>query len=86
LAGTGTWRSRRFVSVQKELRQSDTGAHPECQLGDERFVAAQVTDPDEYARLYGLAEQVYAGYGDYRVKTATIGRKIPVFRLKPVSP
>ena len=58
-------------------------AHPECQLGDEKFVATEVTDPDEYERLYGLAEQVYAGYGDYRVKTAAIGRQIPVFRLKP---
>ena len=32
-------------------------AHPECQLGDEKFVATEVTDPDEYARLYGLAER-----------------------------
>jgi deazaflavin-dependent oxidoreductase (nitroreductase family) len=57
-------------------------AHPECQLGDEKFVATEVTDPDEYARLYELAEQVFAGYGDYRVKTAAIGRHIPVLRLK----
>jgi deazaflavin-dependent oxidoreductase (nitroreductase family) len=59
-------------------------AHPECQLGDEKFVATEVTDPDEYARLFKLAEQVFAGYGDYRVKTAAIGRRIPLFRLKPV--
>ncbi len=58
-------------------------AHPECQLGDERFVAAEVTDPEEYARLYGLAEQIYAGYSDYRAKTAPIGRQIPLFRLNP---
>ena len=58
-------------------------AHPECQFGDQKFVATEVTDPDEYARLYGLAEQVYAGYGDYRVRTAAIGRRIPLFRLKP---
>jgi deazaflavin-dependent oxidoreductase (nitroreductase family) len=58
-------------------------AHPECQLGDERFVATEVTDPHEYTRLYGLAEQVFAGYGDYRVKTAAIGRQIPLFRLRP---
>ena len=50
---------------------------PECQLGDEKFVATEVTDPDEYERLYGLAEQVYAGYGDYRVKTAVVGRGFP---------
>jgi deazaflavin-dependent oxidoreductase (nitroreductase family) len=58
-------------------------AHPECELGGESFVATEVTDPDEHARLSGLAEQVYAGYGDYRAKTAPIGRQIPVFRLKP---
>jgi deazaflavin-dependent oxidoreductase (nitroreductase family) len=58
-------------------------AHPECQLGDERFVASQVTDPHEYTRLYALAEQVYAGWRDYRAKTAPVGRQIPIFRLKP---
>jgi deazaflavin-dependent oxidoreductase (nitroreductase family) len=57
-------------------------AHPECEFGDERLVATEVTDPDEYARLYGLGEQVYGGYADYRAKTAAVGRKIPVFRLK----
>ena len=46
-------------------------------------MAALVTDADEYARLYALAERVYAGYGDYRAKTAPIGREIPIFRLKP---
>lgn len=56
-------------------------SHPECRLGDETFGATEVTDPDEYARLYGLAEQVYAGYRDYRVKTARAGRHIPILRL-----
>ena len=60
-------------------------AYPECQLGDQRFVASEVTDSVEYLRLYTLAEQVYAGYGDYRVKTAHIGRQIPIFRLTPHS-
>jgi F420H(2)-dependent quinone reductase len=45
-------------------------------------VAKEVTDSNEYARLFGLAEQVYAGYADYRVKTA-VGRHIPLFRLMP---
>ncbi len=58
-------------------------AHPECELGGERFLASEVTDSDEYERLYGLAEQVYAGYGDYRLKADSIGRHIRVFRLKP---
>ncbi len=34
-------------------------AHPECELGGEKFLATEFTDPDEYARLYGLAVQVY---------------------------
>ena len=46
-------------------------------------MATEVTDPDEYVRLYALAEKVYAGYGDYRAKTASVGRQIPIFRLKP---
>jgi deazaflavin-dependent oxidoreductase (nitroreductase family) len=57
-------------------------AHAECELGGERFVASEVTDPDEYARLFALAEQVYAGWRDYHAKTAAIGRRIPIFRLK----
>ena len=58
-------------------------AHPECELGDEKFLATEVTDPDEHARLYGLAEQYYAGWSDYRQKADPIGRQIPVFRLTP---
>lgn len=58
-------------------------AHPECELGYEKFVAEEITDPDDYARVYGLAEQVYAGWSDYREKTEPIGRHIPVFRLTP---
>ncbi len=55
-------------------------AHPECELGDEKFLATEITDPDDYARVYALAEQVYAGWSDYRGKTS---RHIPVFRLEP---
>jgi deazaflavin-dependent oxidoreductase (nitroreductase family) len=58
--------------------------HPECRLGDESFEATEVTDPEEYVRLYALAEQVYAGYRDYRATTAPIGRQIPIFRLTPL--
>jgi deazaflavin-dependent oxidoreductase (nitroreductase family) len=60
-------------------------AYPECQLGDQRFVASEVTDSVEYLRLYTLAEHVYAGYRDYRMKTKHIGRQIPIFRLTPLS-
>jgi deazaflavin-dependent oxidoreductase (nitroreductase family) len=58
-------------------------AHPECELGGERFLATEITESDDYARVYGLAEQVYAGWSDYRLKTDPIGRRIPVFRLTP---
>ena len=58
-------------------------ANPECQFGGEHFAATEVTDSTEYTRLFGLAEKVYAGYADYRAKTASIGRLIPIFRLKP---
>ena len=58
-------------------------ANAECQFGGEDFVASEVTEPAEHARLYALAEQTYAGYGDYRAKTAAVGRQIPLFRLRP---
>lgn len=58
-------------------------ANPDCEFGMEPFTASEVTDPDEDARLFGLAEKVYAGYDDYRDKTAPAGRQIPIFRLRP---
>jgi len=58
-------------------------AHPDCEFGGKRFSASQVVDSDERERLYGLAERIYAGYGDYSAKTAPIGRQIPVVRLTP---
>ena len=64
----------------------DLKAHPECQLGDEDFVAVEVTDPDDYERLYAFAEHVCVNYGDYRAKAAAVGRRIPVSRrLQPAS-
>jgi deazaflavin-dependent oxidoreductase (nitroreductase family) len=61
-------------------------AHPECQLGGENFIATEITDPTEYARVYGLAEKLYAGWTDYKAKVAPYGRHIPVFRLTPRDP
>ena len=58
-------------------------AQPECEFGDKEFHATEVTDAAEYARLYALAELVYAHYADYRITTAAIGRHIPMFRLTP---
>jgi deazaflavin-dependent oxidoreductase (nitroreductase family) len=58
-------------------------AHPDCELGGEALCATEVTDPDAYARLFGLAEQYFALFADYRAKSALTGRKIPVFLLTP---
>ena len=58
-------------------------AHPECELGDEKFVASEIADPGEYARVYAMAVKAYKGWGDYRAKTDPIGRHIPAFRLTP---
>jgi deazaflavin-dependent oxidoreductase (nitroreductase family) len=60
-------------------------AHPACSLNSVPFTAAEVTDPGETSRLYELAIRVYPGYADYRVRTAAIGRRIPVLRLTPAS-
>ncbi|MGZ7023740.1 MAG: nitroreductase/quinone reductase family protein [Ilumatobacteraceae bacterium] len=58
-------------------------ANPECRMGGEGFLATEVTDSDEYERLYALAERVCVNYGDYRAKSSAVGRRIPVLRLKP---
>jgi deazaflavin-dependent oxidoreductase (nitroreductase family) len=58
-------------------------AHPDCELGGEAFHATEMTDPDEYARLFALAEQHFDLFADYRTKSALTGRKIPVFRFTP---
>jgi len=58
-------------------------AHPACTLNGLAFMATEVSDPGEVERLFELAIRVYPGYGDYRVRTAAIGRRIPVLRLSP---
>jgi deazaflavin-dependent oxidoreductase (nitroreductase family) len=57
--------------------------HPEVTLNGHRFLGEEVADAKEGERLYGLAVQLYPGYADYRVRTATVGRRIPVLRLTP---
>ena len=58
-------------------------AHPACTLNGLPFTAAEVSEDAEIERLFELAIRVYPGYGDYRVRTAAIGRRIPVLRLSP---
>jgi deazaflavin-dependent oxidoreductase (nitroreductase family) len=56
-------------------------AHPSVTLNGLPFSAAEVTEHDDYERLFALATRVYPGYADYRVRTDAIGRRIPVLRL-----
>ena len=58
-------------------------AHPQCRLGGDSFAAALVEDEAERDRLWGLADLVYPGYGDYRARAGAVGRTIPLFRLTP---
>lgn len=60
-------------------------ANPEVELiaGGKRLpYLARETEGEERERLLGLATQLYAGYGDYRKRTAGI-REIPVLALRP---
>lgn len=58
-------------------------AHPqatlECRGGGGTYRAREVADDAERARLFGLADRVYAGYADYRIRAAD--RAIPIMRL-----
>jgi deazaflavin-dependent oxidoreductase (nitroreductase family) len=60
-------------------------AHPEATLEragrSGRYMASDVEDESERERLFGLADRVYSGYADYRVRAAAAGRRIPIMRL-----
>lgn len=60
-------------------------ANPEVRLesmgGSGTYTAAE-TEGEERERLYGLAKNVYRGYGIYEQRTAGI-RHVPVLRLTP---
>lgn len=62
-------------------------ANPEATLesagGSGRYVAAEVEDEGERARLFGLVDQLYPGYADYRERAGAVGRRIPIMRLSP---
>jgi len=62
-------------------------AHPDAVLEragrSGRYRATEVEDEAERARLFALADKVYAGYADYRDRTALVGRRIPIMRLTP---
>lgn len=62
-------------------------AHPLVSVRCGRIVAAfcasEILDAAEHERLYRMAEAVYPGYEAYRHKTAAVGRRIPIMRLRP---
>jgi deazaflavin-dependent oxidoreductase (nitroreductase family) len=63
-------------------------AHPQATLDAKgatgAYRAEEVMDEAERDRLFGLADRIYPGYADYRVKVAAIGRRIPIMRLRLV--
>jgi F420H(2)-dependent quinone reductase len=60
-------------------------ANPEVELvarGERLPYMVREAEGEERERLLGLAEQLYAGYGNYRERTAGV-REIPVLALSP---
>lgn len=61
-------------------------AHPEAHLQrggrSGNYVAHEETDEAERERLFALSHRIYSGYEQYRARTAAIGRRIPVMRLR----
>ena len=60
-------------------------ANPEVELlarGQRLPYRVRETEAEERERLLDLAEQLYAGYGNYRERTAGV-REIPVLALSP---
>jgi deazaflavin-dependent oxidoreductase (nitroreductase family) len=64
-------------------------ANPEATLAragrSGRYRAHEVEDEAERARLFALVDQLYAGYADYRERTAKVGRRVPIMRLEPIA-
>ena len=61
-------------------------AHPEAVLEKRgkrsTYRASEITEDGERKRLFSQADLVYPGYADYRVRTAAVGREIPIMRLQ----
>ena len=58
-------------------------AHPDRELGGEKFSGDRVHRPRRVRTPVWTRRAGLPGWGDYRLKTDLIGRRIPVFRLKP---
>ena len=48
------------------------------------YSASEVTDTAERERLLARSVHVHRGYADYMQRTARIGRRIPIMRLRPI--
>jgi deazaflavin-dependent oxidoreductase (nitroreductase family) len=60
-------------------------ANPEVKLNGRPYRAEVVSDEDELARLWGLADNVFPPFESYRRSAAAAGRKIPILRLTALS-
>ena len=58
-------------------------AGAQCRLGGDAFTAAVIEDAEARDRAWALADRVYPGYADYRMRAGKVGRTIPLFRLAP---
>ena len=58
-------------------------AHPDVTFGGHPFLAQEVVDPVELARLWDLADRVFPAFATYRGEAASHGRTVPVIRLTP---
>jgi deazaflavin-dependent oxidoreductase (nitroreductase family) len=58
-------------------------AHPDVRLGGQPFRAEVIDDESERARLWQLADRVFAPYATYRERASQAGRTIPVVQLTP---
>jgi len=58
-------------------------AHPDVMLGGRSFRAEIVDDESDRARLWRLADRVFAPYAAYRRRAADVGRTIPIVQLVP---
>lgn len=58
-------------------------ANPEVRLGGVPFRAEVVEDEAERARLWALADRVFAPFAAYRERAGRAGRSIPIVRLVP---
>jgi deazaflavin-dependent oxidoreductase (nitroreductase family) len=58
-------------------------ANPDVRFGGRPFRAEVVEDDAERTRLWGLADQVFPSFADYRERAARNNRTIPILQLVP---